>query len=71
MSIVSILCFREHFSGSVKLKKIGKGTASVALTRNPIARNLWKFNKPKVVKSKKLYCRKGNKNAYKSCDNQS
>lgn len=36
--------------------------------RNPIARNLWKFNKPKVVKSKKLYCRKGTKNAYKSCD---
>lgn len=37
-------------------------------TRNPIARNLWKFNKPKTVKSKKLYSRKGTKNAYKSCN---
>ena len=28
-------------------------------TRNPIARNLWKFNKPSTVTSKKLYSRKG------------
>lgn len=28
-------------------------------SRNPIARNAWKFNKPKVVKSRKLYSRKG------------
>lgn len=28
------------------------------MKRNPIARNAWKFNKPKVVKSKKLYSRK-------------
>lgn len=28
-------------------------------TRNPIARNLWKFNKPSTVSSKKFYSRKG------------
>ena len=33
--------------------------AGMKSSRNPIARNSWKFNKPKVVKSKKLYSRKG------------
>lgn len=28
------------------------------MKRNPIARNAWKFNKPKIVKSKKHYSRK-------------
>lgn len=32
-------------------------------SRNPIARNAWKFNKPKVVKSKKLYKRKSKWNS--------
>lgn len=36
--------------------------AGTGCSRNPIARNAWKFNKPKIVKSKKLYCRKGKKN---------
>lgn len=27
-------------------------------SRNPIARNAWKFNKPKVVPLKKIYRRK-------------
>lgn len=33
--------------------------AGTKSSRNPIARNAWKFNKPKVVKSKKHYSRKG------------
>lgn len=32
-------------------------SAGTKNSRNPIARNCWKFNKPKVVKSKKLYDR--------------
>ena len=31
----------------------------MATPRNPIARYSWKFNRPKIVKSKKLYSRKG------------
>lgn len=39
--------------------------------RNPIARNLWKFNKPKTVKSKKLYSRKIKHGTIKPRDCQS
>lgn len=32
--------------------------AGTKSSRNPIARNAWKFNRHKIVKSKKLYSRK-------------
>lgn len=37
--------------------------AGTKSSRNPIARNAWKFNKPKIVKSKKLYKRKSKWNS--------